>query len=382
MNGMLGTTELLLETRLDPVQRHLAETANQSANALLALIDDVLDLSRIEASKLTLHAATFDLRALVHEAVDLMATTARGKPVALTCTISWRVPNRVEGDSIRLRQVLVNLLHNAVKFTERGRIVLDVGVLGATEEAVQLRFEVRDTGIGIAEDQFDSVFDAFTQVDGSSTRRHGGTGLGLAIVKEIAELMGGRVGVDSRIAHGSTFWLELSLTRVADPAPALAEAGDAVVPAPAEAGDAVAPAPVTSSEAGETVPSAHILLVEDDAVNQMVLAAMLEQLGCSVDIVDDGAAACDAAANTHYDMVFMDCHMPLMDSFEATRRIRDEEARTDGTHTPIVALTALALAGDRERCLDSGMDDYMTKPVRAAQLAAAVQRWTGARPGL
>ena len=370
MNGMLGTTELLLETQLDPIQRHLAETANQSANALLALIDDVLDLSRIEASKLTLNATTFDLHALVHEAVDLMATTARGKPIALSCTISWRTPDRVEGDPIRLRQVLVNLLHNAVKFTERGRIVLDVGVLGEADDAVQLRFEVRDTGIGIAEDQFDSVFDAFTQVDASSTRRHGGTGLGLAIVKEIAELMGGRVGVDSRIAHGSTFWLELSLKRAADPAPAPARPAMPSRPrlAPGEAGDAV--------------PSAHILLVEDDAVNQMVLAAMLEQLGCRVDIVDDGAAACDAAAHTHYDMVFMDCHMPLMDGFEATRRIRDDEARTDGTHTPIVALTALALAGDRERCLDSGMDDYMTKPVRAAQLAAAVQRWAGARPVL
>jgi len=281
--------------------------------------------------------------------------------------------------------VLVNLLHNAVKFTERGRIVLDVGLLGATEDAVQLRFEVRDTGIGIAEDQFDSVFDAFTQVDGSSTRRHGGTGLGLAIVKEIAELTRGRVGVDSRITHGSTFWLELSLKRAADPvaAPVLADASDAV--APADAGDVIAPEPAAARAARETddgVSSALVLLVEDDAVNQMVLAAMLEQLGCSVDLVDDGAAACEAAANTHYDMVFMDCHMPLMDGFEATRRIRDEEARTDGTHTPIVALTALALAGDRERCLDSGMDDYMTKPVRAAQLAAAVQRWAGPRPGL
>jgi len=356
MNGVLGTTELLLETQLDAMQRHLAETASQSATALLALIDDVLDLSRIEASKLTLQATSFDLRALVHEAVDLMATTARGKPVALSCTISWRLPARVEGDPMRLRQVLVNLLHNAVKFTERGRIVLDVAVLGESDGAVQLRFEVRDTGIGIAEDQFDSVFDAFTQVDGSSTRRHGGTGLGLAIVKELAELMGGRVGVDSRVDHGSTFWLELTLKRDDDPAPA------------------------ASAATGDAVSSAHILLAEDDAVNQMVLAAMLEQLGCRVDVVDDGKAACDAAARTHYDMVFMDCHMPVMDGFDAARRIREQEARSDGTHVPIVALTALALVGDRERCLSAGMDDYMTKPVRAAELAAAVQRWAGVTP--
>jgi len=357
MNGILGTTELLLGTRLDGVQHHLAETAHQSATALLALIDDVLDLSRIEASKLTLQATSFDLRALVHEAVDLMATTARGKPVALSCTISWRLPARVEGDPMRLRQVLVNLLHNAVKFTERGRIVVDVTVLAETEAGVRLRFEVRDTGIGIAEDQFDSVFDAFTQVDATSTRRHGGTGLGLAIVKELAELMGGRVGVDSRIDHGSTFWLELSLRRSEDAAPASA--------------------PVVT---GDAVPAAHVLLAEDDAVNQMVLAAMLEQLGCRVDIVEDGEAACGAAARTHYDIVFMDCHMPVMDGFDAARRIRDEEARRDGAHTPIVALTALALPGDRERCLSAGMDDYMTKPVGSAQLAAAVQRWVGVEP--
>jgi len=356
MNGMLGTTELLLETTLDPAQRHLAETANRSATALLALIDDVLDLSRIEASKLTLQPTSVDLRALVHEAVDLMATTARGKPVALSCTISWRVPNRVEGDPIRLRQVLVNLLHNAVKFTERGRIVLDVAVLGASEDAVQLRFEVRDTGIGIAEDQFDSVFDAFTQVDASSTRRHGGSGLGLAIVKELAELMGGRVGVDSRVDHGSTFWLELTLKRAGDPAPR-----------------------PESQETADAVPPAHILLAEDDAVNQMVLAAMLEQLGCRVDVVDDGQAACDAAAQQRYDLIFMDCSMPVMDGFDAARSIRDGEAQGGRARTPIVALTALALAGDRERCLASGMDDYMTKPVRVAQLAAAVQRWAGAQ---
>ena len=344
-----------------PASARLAETANHSATALLALIDDVLDLSRIEASKLTLHETTFDLRALIHETVELMATTARDKPITLSCAISRQLPKRVQGDPFRLRQVLVNLLHNAVKFTDRGRVVLEVIVLEASEEAVELRFSVRDTGIGIAEDQFDSVFDAFTQVDASSTRRHGGSGLGLAIVKELADLMGGRVGVDSQLDQGSTFWFELRLKIGSEPAPA--------------------PAPAPRAQVDVIVPPAHILLAEDDAVNQMVVTAMLEKMGCVVDVVDDGDAACSAVAQKRYDLVFMDCHMPVMDGFEATRCIRDP-ARGDDTRTPIVALTADALAGDRERCLAAGMDDYMTKPVSMAQLAAAVQRWAGGAAAL
>jgi signal transduction histidine kinase/ActR/RegA family two-component response regulator len=353
MNGVLGTTELLLAMPLEGRQRRLAETAHHSATALLALIDDVLDLSRIEASKLTLHSTSFDLRALVSEAAELMATTARGKPLALSCTLSAALPERVEGDPMRLRQVLVNLLHNAVKFTERGGIALEVIVLDDSDDSVRLLFEVRDTGIGLAEDQFDSVFDAFTQVDASSTRRHGGTGLGLAIVKEIAELMGGQVGVDSRLEEGSTFWFEVSLKKGSVPSGSLALG--------------TAPLPILA---------VRILLAEDDAVNQMVVEEMLTGMGCVVDVVDDGDAACAAAAQTAYDLIFMDCHMPVLDGFEATRRIR---AALDGrgARTPIVALTADALAGDRERCLACGMNDYMTKPVSSAQLAAAVRRWAG-----
>jgi len=353
MNGVLGATELLAGTRLDEEQRRLVETASRSAAALLVLIDDVLDLTRIEASKLTLQETTFDLRALVQDAVNLMATTVRDKPVTLSCTIARRLPARVIGDPMRLRQVLVNLLHNAIKFTERGHVVLEVRLLAAYDDAVRLRFDVRDTGIGIAEDQFESVFDAFTQVDSSSTRRHGGSGLGLAIVKQLADLMGGSVGVDSRVEEGSTFWLELAMKigAHADPAPA---------PPPKDG----------------PVPPARILLAEDDPVNQMVVSGMLEKLGCAVEIVEDGAAACRAVAERRYDLVFMDCHMPEMDGFEATRRIR-ARARGGSPRLPIVALTADALAGDRERCLDSGMDDYMTKPVSSAQLAAAVRRWAG-----
>ena len=356
MNGILGTTELLLGTPLTPSQRQYAQTAHRSGTSLLALIDDVLDLSRLEAGKLALHITTIDLRALVTEAVDLMTATARDKPVTVDCTVPARLPERMQGDPVRLRQLLVNLLHNAVKFTERGKVVLDVTILENMPDAMRLRFAVRDTGIGIAGHQLDSVFDTFMQADASSTRRHGGSGLGLAIVKELTELMGGRVGVESRLGKGSRFWFELSLKKAFDaPAP--------IEPALSDGADGL---------------SAHVLLAEDDLVNQMVVEEMLKRLGCVVDVVNDGDAACAAATRRRYDLVFMDCHMPVMDGYEATRLIREDE-QMRGTRTPIVALTADALAGDRERCIESGMDDYMTKPVSGAVLAAAVERWTGRR---
>jgi len=357
MNGILGTTELLLDSPLSPSQRHYAKTAHGSATALLALVDDVLDFSRIEAGKLTLRQTPVDLRALVGDAVDLMAAVARDKPIVLDCSLPAELPARVIGDPVRLRQLLVNLLNNAVKFTDRGRIDVDVIPLGSESDgALRLRFDVRDTGIGIAPEHVNAVFDAFTQADASSTRRHGGSGLGLAIAKELVDLMGGRLGVDSRLGAGSTFWFELSLRPADDSAPEVVSQ-----PLPFDAG----------------VLSAHVLLAEDDAVNQMVVEAMLTRLGCAVDIAEDGAAACSAAMDTRYDMILMDCHMPVMDGFEATRRIRDDEARHGMGRTPIVALTADALAGDRERCLDAGMDDYITKPVSSATLAGAVERWTG-----
>ena len=354
MNGILGAAELLIGTPLTDAQRRYALTAHRSATALLALIDDVLDLSRIEAGKLVLHPGPVDLRALVAEAVDLVTLVARDKPVRLACSVAPELPAQVLADPLRLRQLLVNLLHNAVKFTDQGRIDLAVSVVDAAG-APRLRLSVRDTGIGIAADQLATIFDAFTQVDGSSTRRHRGSGLGLAIVKDLSDRMGGEVHVESQVGQGSHFWIDLPLI---------------------EADGGQAPAAPPPAEVDSLVIS--VLLAEDDVVNQMVAAEMLKVLGCEVDVVDDGDAACRAIAGQHYDIVFMDCHMPVMDGYEATRRVRAQGRRND-RHLPIVALTADSLAADRQRCLDAGMDDFLTKPVSTSQLSAVIERWTGRR---
>jgi signal transduction histidine kinase/ActR/RegA family two-component response regulator len=359
MNGILGAAELLMGTPLTPTQQRYVHTAHRSATTLLALIDDVLDLSRIEAGKLALNVGQVELRPLVDDAAELARVLGREKALEVSCDVAAALPRCVLADPLRLRQLLVNLLHNAIKFTDEGAVRLEVSLVGGAADAPLVRFSVHDTGIGIDPEHVDSIFGAFTQVDGSSTRRHGGSGLGLTIVKELTTLMGGQLGVRSRVDEGSHFWVDLPLQSAppdaAPPVPAL-ELQD----------DDTASAPVS------------VLLVEDDAVNQMLAQALLEQLGCEVVVAADGAAAQRAAACARYDIVFMDCHMPVMDGYEATRRIRAAERRA-GTHTAIVALTADSLASDRARCLESGMDDFMTKPVSSAQLSAAIQRWTGRR---
>ena len=355
MNGVLGAMELLAGTPLSAEQMRYVRLAHRSGTALLALIDDLLDLSRIEAGRLQLRGEGFDLHAVLAEAVELMRIAAREKAIPVRLEQAADVPRWVRGDPLRLRQVLVNLLGNAVKFTDRGQVVLQASVRGP--DGARLCLAVRDTGIGIPAGQRAAIFEAFQQVDSSSTRRHGGSGLGLAIVHDIVRLMGGTVAVESEPAVGSVFTVEIPLETVA---------------APPDADDAPPAPPVD--------PSLHVLLAEDDPVNQIVVAGMLERLGCRVDTAVDGAAAVASATGRSYDIVFMDCHMPVMDGWEATRRIRGHEGDRGARRVAIVALTADALPSERDRCLAAGMDDFVTKPVSSARLADVIATWTGRAP--
>ena len=347
MNGVLGTAELLAHSALDDAQRRLVETAQRSGATMLALIDDLLDLSRIEAGKLTLLESRIELDLLIDDVMQLVAPAAQAKGLGCHSRLAPDLPAHLVGDALRLRQVLTNLLANAIKFTDTGQVELGIEVLERSADAVRLRFEVIDTGPGIEAEHQATMFEAFTQADASTTRRHGGSGLGLAIVKQLVHLLGGEVGVHSRSGAGATFWFELRF--------ALAPA----VPVDVAATDAPAlPEPPLD---------ARVLLVDDNPVNQLVVLAMLELLGCRVDLADDGQAACEAAAAQRYDVVLMDLHMPRMDGLSATACIRADAAGASRA-APIVALSAAALPEDRARCAAAGMADFIAKPVRLARL--------------
>ena len=495
MNGVLGMTELLLTTQMNERQRHMVDTVHRSGAALLGVINDILDFSKIEAGKLELEHTEFGLRQTVEEAVELFTEPAGKKGLELTYFISDDIPDRVIGDPIRLRQILLNLVSNAVKFTQRGEVALRFLCLSREAKQVQLKCEVKDTGIGISEETQKRLFTAFSQADGSTTRRFGGTGLGLAIVRQLAHLMGGEAGVESVPGHGTTFWFTMQLgydsaecsvetdtarslagSRVlivddnatnlmileaqvralkaetvsaASSSAALDQLNQALAEGkpidmaildihmpgtdglalsraiksdpdlrhipllalssvdwhssdrPTEAsnffawlrkpvrqsllwdcllrqGSATqAPDPkVLSTQPQPTLFNGHILLAEDNPVNREVALAMLEFFGCQVDMVENGHLAVQAAIAHRYDLILMDCQMPDMDGYAATTTIRRKEtsART-GRHVPIVALTANALEGDREKCLAAGMDDYLSKPFSQEGLRAILDRW-------
>ena len=497
MNGVIGLTDLLLKTSLDETQRKYAEGLHDAGDALLNVINDILDFSKLEAGMVEFELADFDPRRLIEGVAGLLALTSSSEELELIAFCLPEVPRTLVGDEGRLRQILLNLASNAVKFTDKGEVVITARVAGDDEGLLRIRFEVADTGIGITEDAQRDLFDSFTQADASTTRKYGGTGLGLAISRSLSEAMGGQIGVESEVGVGSTFWFEvpLSVAEHAPPAtpdhdvleglrvlvvddnstnrlvlesqlaewgmrPDIAEHPQTVVPlmrAALAAGDPYAitvldmcmpeidglalaglisadesldgtllvmlsslvdvardeleragvhdslSKPVRSSDLHDSLvrlvtpafPSAEsrlqpappvsaaprpprVLVVEDNAVNQLVAEGLVSHLGYEVDIAANGAEALDAVADVSYAAVLMDCHMPVMDGYSATEQIRLNEA--DGRRLPIIAMTAGATPEDEARCLAAGMDAYISKPVGVAALSEALRLWAALDP--
>lgn len=354
MNGVIGTLQLLESSELSESQAEYVATAHKSAESLLSILNDILDLSKIEAGKLGIEHIAFDLREVLADIISLNTVSAEQKKLNLLCETDNALPEFVVGDPVRIRQLLHNLVSNAIKFTERGEVCVRLKVLSETEDKAVLRFEISDTGIGIDRVTQEKLFTAFTQADGTTTRKYGGTGLGLAIVKQLVSLMRGALGVESVSRKGSTFWFEVPL--------GVASTGPKKKIEPVQA---------------EQIPlrSARILLAEDNPVNQMVATRMLEKLGQRVVVVANGNQALKQLEQDDFDVVLMDCQMPELDGFAATRILRDYEKQMSKIRTTVIAMTANVMAGDRERCLDVGMDDYIGKPVKLDELEIVLRRW-------
>jgi signal transduction histidine kinase/ActR/RegA family two-component response regulator len=349
LNGIIGMTSLLESKNLEERERECVEVIRRSGETLLAIIDDVLDFSKIEAGRLTLENADFDPARAILDAIQIVEPSAAGKSLTLSTYVEPALPAMVSGDVLRLRQVLLNLLSNAIKFTAEGEIAVRIERRSASSDGCELYFSVKDKGIGISEEQQSRLFQPFSQAEASTARMFGGTGLGLAISKRLVDLMGGSIGIQSRRGEGSLFWFTIRV--------------GAAIALPARP---PAPAKVANPTTGF-----RLLLVEDNPINQKVALLMLHKLGYQVDVANNGFEALGAVASTHYDLILMDCVMPEMDGFEATRRLRSGSGYTAAV--PIIAMTANAFADDRKACLAAGMNDFLSKPVRQAELAARLE---------
>ena len=355
MNAVLGTVAMLLDSSLAPDQRGLAETIASSGRDLLTIINDILDFSKLEAGKLRVESIPFDPRETVTAVTTLLAAKAEARGIKLRTGFGDGIAGRVLGDPGRLRQVLTNLIDNAIKFTEQGFVMVHVTHEPGPPDVQPIRFTIRDSGIGIAPDKVASIFEKFTQADTSTTRKYGGTGLGLTICRQLTELMGGGITATSEPGAGSTFAVLIPF-RTAEPADA----------------------PATPRPSGPTRLHGRVLLTEDYPANQRIARWMLERLGCEVTLAENGFKALACLAGERFDLVLMDCQMPEMDGYDATLAIRASGAPYAAI--PIVAMTAAALSTDRDRCFAVGMNDYISKPVQQEDLAAILARWLPPAP--
>jgi signal transduction histidine kinase/ActR/RegA family two-component response regulator len=358
LNGIIGMTELALDTDLTGEQREYLDTVISSSGSLMTVINDILDFSKIEAGKLVLEEVNFDLRECLESTLKLLEVHAKEKGLKLLCEVAPNVTKMVEGDSSRLRQIVTNLVGNAIKFTEKGEVSLRVQADGAEGEYGPLRFVVSDTGIGVSREKQKLIFDPFAQADNSTTRRYGGTGLGLTITARLVTMMGGNIWLESELGRGSQFYFTIRFKNVQSQS---------------------VETPIVLKATGARLGSGpgqglQILVAEDNPVNQRLLTRLLAKKGHKVTTVDNGRHALEALKEQDYDLIFMDVQMPEMDGVETTGRIREEETISGG-HVLIVALTAHAMKGDREICLAAGMDDYMTKPIRRVDLDRLLDKY-------
>jgi signal transduction histidine kinase/ActR/RegA family two-component response regulator len=358
LNGILGMAAVLLSRQLGERERDYVDTIRQAGESLRALVDDVLDLSKIEAGQLRLDLTDFELTRVVSDALQIVETLVAQKPLKIVTHYDKRLPRFVRADSTRIRQILLNLLSNAIKFTAQGTIEIHSRVQFVDDRECEILFSVKDDGIGITEDQQHRLFRPFSQAEDSTARKYGGTGLGLAICKRLAERMGGQIGVTSRPGHGSLFWFTVRVLVAQEPR-------------------------IISEPEAPSIPprqhqprNARVLLVEDNKINQKVATLMLKNLGYPVNVASNGVEALNALDEEHYDLILMDCMMPEMDGFEATRRLR--EMGGQGASVPVIAMTASAFDDDRLACMSAGMNDFISKPVCEYDLGTKLEFWLAA----